>query len=69
MQQNEWIYDWNVATPPAIAPGTHVLLNDETLREKRGDESSDELFFAPEIRIGKVLVALPKDGFAHAGDR
>ncbi|MGC1367166.1 MAG: hypothetical protein WA829_15835, partial [Candidatus Acidiferrum sp.] len=30
---NEWIYDWNVAAAPLIAPGTHVLLNDETLRD------------------------------------
>src|SRR5277367_5531102 len=33
MQQNEWIYDWNVAAAPLIAPDTHVLLNDETLRD------------------------------------
>ena len=33
MQQNEWIYDWNLASPPLIPPGTRVLLNDETLRD------------------------------------
>jgi 2-isopropylmalate synthase len=30
---DELIYDWNVATPPAIHAGTRVLLNDETLRD------------------------------------
>ena len=33
MQQNEWIYDWNLASPPLIPPATRVLLNDETLRD------------------------------------
>src|ERR1700687_1293672 len=32
-QQNEWIYDWNVAAAPLIPPGTRILLNDETLRD------------------------------------
>jgi len=26
LQQNEWIYDWNTATPPAIPAGTRVLM-------------------------------------------
>jgi len=30
---SEYIYDWNRASTPAIAPGTRVLLNDETLRD------------------------------------
>jgi 2-isopropylmalate synthase len=30
---SEYIYDWNRASSPAIAPGTRVLLNDETLRD------------------------------------
>ncbi len=25
-QQNEWIYDWNVAAAPLLAPGTRVLV-------------------------------------------
>ena len=33
MPQNDWIYDWNTATPPEIPVGTSVLLDDETLRE------------------------------------
>src|SRR5438046_8588166 len=33
MLQNEWIYDWNTATPPEIPAGTPVLLDDETLRD------------------------------------
>jgi 2-isopropylmalate synthase len=33
MSLNEWIYDWNAASPPLIPPGTSVLLNDETLRD------------------------------------
>src|ERR1700743_97258 len=31
--ESEYIFDWNVASSPAIAPGTRVLLNDETLRD------------------------------------
>ena len=26
MQHDEWIYDWNLASPPLIAPGTRILL-------------------------------------------
>ena len=33
MPLNEWIYDWNAASPPLIPPGTPILLNDETLRD------------------------------------
>jgi hypothetical protein len=24
--QSEWIYDWNLASPPLIPPGTRILL-------------------------------------------
>ncbi len=33
MPQNDWIYDWNTATPPEIPVGRSVLLDDETLRD------------------------------------
>jgi 2-isopropylmalate synthase len=33
MPLNEWIYDWNAASPPLIPPGAPILLNDETLRD------------------------------------
>ena len=32
--QNEWIYDWNLAAPTAITPGTRILLNDETFARR-----------------------------------
>lgn len=31
--KDDLIYDWNLASPPAIPAGTRVLLNDETLRD------------------------------------
>src|ERR1700722_5709389 len=31
--KDDLIYDWNLASPRAIPPGTRVLLNDETLRD------------------------------------
>jgi len=43
MPQNEWIYDWNLASPPQIAPGTRVLLNDETLRDGLQNPSVHDL--------------------------
>jgi 2-isopropylmalate synthase len=76
-QQNEWIYDWNVATPPQIAPGTRVLLNDETLRDglqspsvfdPSVEEKIEILHLMEALGIDAVNIGLPGAGaraFAH----
>ena len=71
MQQNEWIYDWNVATPPAIPAGTRVLLNDETLRDGLQnpsvfdpsiEEKIEILHLMESLRIDSVNIGLPGAG-------
>ena len=73
MQQNEWIYDWNVATPPAIAPGTHVLLNDETLRDGLQNPSVFDPSIEEKIEILHLMESLGVDavniGLPGAGPR
>ena len=73
MQQNEWIYDWNVATPPAIAPGTRVLLNDETLRDGLQNPSVFDPSVEEKIEILHLMEALGIDavniGLPGAGPR
>jgi len=53
-----WIYDWNTATPPAIAPGTRVLLNDETLRDGLQNPSVHDPSIAEKIEILHLMEAL-----------
>jgi len=71
MQPNEWIYDWNVATPPPIPPGTRVLLDDETLRDGLQnpsvcdpsiDEKIEILHLMEELGIDSVNIGLPGAG-------
>ncbi len=71
MQQNEWIYDWNVATPPQIPPGAQVLLNDETLRDglqnpsvfdPRIEEKIEILHLMESLGIHAVNIGLPGAG-------
>jgi 2-isopropylmalate synthase len=73
LQQNEWIYDWNVATPPAIAPGTRVLLNDETLRDGLQNPSVFDPSVEEKIEILHLMEALGIDavniGLPGAGPR
>lgn len=73
MQQNEWIYDWNVATPPAIPPGTHVLLNDETLRDGLQNPSVFDPSIEEKIEILHLMESLGIDavniGLPGAGPR
>ncbi|HEY6264165.1 MAG TPA: LeuA family protein [Candidatus Acidoferrum sp.] len=73
MQQNEWIYDWNVATPPAIPPGTRVLLNDETLRDGLQNPSVFDPSIEEKIEILHLMEALGIDavniGLPAAGPR
>ena len=72
-QQSEWIYDWNVATPPQIAPGTRVLLNDETLRDGLQNPSVFDPSIEEKIDILHLMEALGIDavniGLPGAGPR
>jgi 2-isopropylmalate synthase len=68
---DELIYDWNVATPPAIRPGTAVLLNDETLRDGLQnpsvfdpsiEEKIEILHLMEDLGIDSVNIGLPGAG-------
>ena len=73
MQQNDWIYDWNLATPPAIPPGTPVLLNDETLRDGLQNPSVHDPSIEEKIEILHLMESLGIDavniGLPGAGPR
>src|ERR1700723_4146206 len=71
--ENEWIYDWNVAAAPLLAPGTHVLLNDETLRDGLQNPSVHDPTIQEKIEILHLMEALSIDtvniGLPGAGPR
>src|SRR6201981_3833052 len=73
MRQDGWFYDWNVASPPLIAPGTKVLLNDETLRDGLQNPSVHDPGIEEKIRILHLIESLGIDsvniGFPGAGPR
>src|SRR5579864_6780819 len=73
MPQNEWIYDWNLASPAAIAPGTKVLLDDETLRDGLQNPSVFDPDIEEKIEILHLMEALGIDsvniGLPGAGPR
>ena len=73
MSQNEWIYDWNLASPPLIAPGTRVLLDDETLRDGLQNPSVHDPGIEEKIRILHLMESLGIDsvniGLPGAGTR
>jgi len=73
LRQNEWIYDWNLASPPQIAPGTPILLNDETLRDGLQNPSVHDPSIEEKIRILHLMEALGIDslniGLPGAGPR
>jgi isopropylmalate/homocitrate/citramalate synthase len=73
MERNEWIYDWNVATPPQIRPGTHVLLDDETLRDGLQNPSVVDPSIEDKIEILHLMESLGIDavniGLPGAGPR
>jgi len=73
VQQNEWIYDWNAATPPAIPVGTRVLMNDETLRDGLQNPSVSDPSIEEKIEILHLMEALGIDavniGLPAAGPR
>src|SRR5262245_8229431 len=71
--QTDWIYDWNLASPPFIAPGTRVLLNDETLRDGLQNPSVHDPGIGEKIRILHLMESLGIDsvniGLPGAGRR
>src|SRR5438094_5994076 len=73
MQQNDWIYDWNLASPPLIPDGTRVLLNDETLRDGLQNPSVHDPSIDEKIRILHLMESLGIDsvniGLPGAGPR
>jgi isopropylmalate/homocitrate/citramalate synthase len=58
MAHNELIYDWNLAGPLAIAPGTRVLLNDETLRDGLQNPSVHDPSIPEKIEILHLMESL-----------
>jgi 2-isopropylmalate synthase len=70
---NEWIYDWNVATPPHIPKGTRILLNDETLRDGLQNPSVSDPSIGEKIAILHLMESLGLDsvniGLPGAGPR
>src|SRR6266481_5438101 len=73
MQQSDWIYDWNLASPLLIPPGTRVLLNDETLRDGLQNPSVYDPGIDEKIRILHLMESLGIDsvniGLPGAGPR
>src|SRR5574337_924294 len=73
MPLNEWIYDWNLASPPLIPPGTRVLLDDETLRDGLQNPSVHDPTIEEKIRILHLMESLGIDsvniGLPGAGPR
>jgi isopropylmalate/homocitrate/citramalate synthase len=58
MAHNEWIYDWNLAGLLAVAPGTRVLLNDETLRDGLQNPSVHDPSIPEKIEILHLMESL-----------
>ena len=73
MSHNELIYDWNLAGDVPIAPGTEVLLNDETLRDGLQNPSVHDPTIEEKIEILHLMEALGIDsvniGLPGAGPR
>ena len=70
---DELIYDWNFAAAPAIAAGTRVLLNDETLRDGLQNPSVFDPPIEEKIEILHLMESLGIDsvniGLPGAGPR
>ncbi|MBA0085003.1 MAG: 2-isopropylmalate synthase, partial [Acidobacteria bacterium Pan2503] len=73
MPQNDWIYDWNTATPPEIPVGTVVLLDDETLRDGLQNPSVFDPSIEDKVEILHLMESLGIDavniGLPGAGPR
>jgi isopropylmalate/homocitrate/citramalate synthase len=70
---NEWIHDWNQASTPLIAPGTRILLNDETLRDGLQNPSVHDPTIEEKIELLHLMESLGIDslniGLPGAGPR
>jgi 2-isopropylmalate synthase len=70
---NEWIHDWNQASTPLIPPGTHILLNDETLRDGLQNPSVHDPTIEEKIELLHLMESLGIDslniGLPGAGPR
>src|ERR1700676_4472104 len=75
--KDDLIYDWNLASPPAILPGTRVLLNDETLRDGLQnpsvfdppiEEKIEILHLMESLGIDSVNIGLPGAGARAVAD-
>src|SRR5215467_7117466 len=73
MPLNEWIYDWNLASPPLVSPGTKVQLDDETLRDGLQNPSVFDPGIDEKIQILHLMESLGLDsaniGLPGAGPR
>src|SRR6516162_8032113 len=73
MPQNDWIYDWNTATPPEIPVGTSVLLDDETPRDGLQNPSVFDPSIEDKVEILHLMESLGIDsvniGLPGAGPR
>jgi len=58
MHESDWIYDWNLAKPPQIRPGTRVLMNDETLRDGLQNPSVFDPSIEDKIEILHLMESL-----------
>jgi 2-isopropylmalate synthase len=58
MDSTEYIHDWNLASAPAIPPGTRVILNDETLRDGLQNPSVYDPSIAEKIEILHLMESL-----------
>src|SRR5438270_12890915 len=71
--KSEWIHDWNLASAPAIPPGTRVLLDDETLRDGLQNPSVFDPSIEEKIEILHLMESLGIDsvniGLPGAGPR
>src|ERR1044071_4458532 len=70
---NEYIHDWSLAAAPAIAPGTRVVLNDETLRDGLQNPSVHDPTINEKIEILHLMESLGIEqvniGLPGAGSR
>jgi isopropylmalate/homocitrate/citramalate synthase len=58
IDNSEYIYDWNTVAPLPIAPGTRVLLNDETLRDGLQNPSVYDPTIEEKIEILHLMESL-----------
>ena len=58
LPQENLIYDWNTVSPPAIPPGTRILLNDETLRDGLQNPSVHDPSIEEKIEILHLMEVL-----------